>query len=266
MNRLLIVWILAVLTTLAVAIYQRTSGPTYPLKLKVDDISIKLPRSSSQNVACTISVPGSPNFNNARIIWRYFPGEYSYDTIPMQFQNNYWIGELPTQPPAGKLQYFIELYQDETPYFSSVDRQAIIRYKGEVPTGALVPHIIFMFLASLFSFVALYMIIFKSGNFNRIHQFTVVSLFLGGLVFGPIVQKFAFGAYWTGFPVGMDLTDNKTLIVFLIWLIPFMIKKMEIRRKWIIIAAICMLIINSIPHSTLGSELNRKTNTIETGK
>jgi hypothetical protein len=39
------------------------------------------------------------------------------------------------------------------------------------------------------------------------------------MILGPVVQKFAFGEYWTGFPFGTDLTDNKTLIAFIGWII-----------------------------------------------
>ena len=45
----------------------------------------------------------------------------------------------------------------------------------------------------------------------------VVRIAIGGLVLGPIVQKYAFGAFWTGWPFGADLTDNKTLAMWLAW-------------------------------------------------
>jgi hypothetical protein len=41
--------------------------------------------------------------------------------------------------------------------------------------------------------------------------------FVGGLILGPPVQLEAFGALWTGWPFGADLTDNKTLIAVLAW-------------------------------------------------
>ncbi len=43
-------------------------------------------------------------------------------------------------------------------------------------------------------------------------------LVLGGFLLGPIVQKYAFGAFWTGWPFGEDLTDNKTAVAVLAWL------------------------------------------------
>ena len=82
-------------------------------------------------------------------------------------------------------------------------------------------------------------------------------LTIARMIMGPIVQKFAFGAYWTGFPFGMDLTDNKTLIVLIFWIIAFvMLRKRPTARVWTILASLMTLIIFMIPHSMHGSELD----------
>jgi hypothetical protein len=71
------------------------------------------------------------------------------------------------------------------------------------------------------------------------------------------VQKFAFGALWTGFPFGYDLTDNKTLIAFIGWIIAIIAgRNGRPARGWVLAAAILLLIIFLIPHSLLGSELD----------
>ena len=95
---------------------------------------------------------------------------------------------------------------------------------------------------------------------------TVIFLFLGGMVFGPIVQKLAFGEFWTGIPFGWDLTDNKTLIAFTFWLIALFtnIKKKE-NKIWVIVASITTLVIFLIPHSLFGSQLNYQTGEIVQG-
>ena len=88
---------------------------------------------------------------------------------------------------------------------------------------------------------------------------TLSLLLLGGFLFGPIVQKYAFGEFWTGVPFGYDLTDNKTLIALVGWIIAavmFLKKKNE--KFWITFAAVLMLVIFLIPHSILGSELDYK--------
>ncbi len=82
-------------------------------------------------------------------------------------------------------------------------------------------------------------------------------LFVGGLVMGPVVQKYAFDAYWTGWPFGTDLTDNKTIVAFLGWLgAALMIPKSTKPHFLVIAAAVILLIIFLIPHSLLGSELD----------
>ena len=96
----------------------------------------------------------------------------------------------------------------------------------------------------------------EKGNSYRYLLWTIGLLFIGGLILGPIMQKYAFGALWTGFPLGKDLTDNKTLISFLFWLFAWYKNRGgHNRRGWILFAAIINLAIYLIPHSMLGSEL-----------
>jgi hypothetical protein len=83
-------------------------------------------------------------------------------------------------------------------------------------------------------------------------------LFIGGLILGPIVQQYAFGAFWTGWPFGHDLTDNKTIIAFIFWAIALfqVMKKKPKAGIWVIVATIVMLAVYLIPHSVLGSEID----------
>ena len=84
----------------------------------------------------------------------------------------------------------------------------------------------------------------------------------GGMILGPIVQKFAFGEYWTGFPFGGDLTDNKMLIMWVSWLIAVGAigtrekKNEKVSRTLVLCAALVMTVVYLIPHSMRGSELN----------
>jgi hypothetical protein len=97
----------------------------------------------------------------------------------------------------------------------------------------------------------------KEPNYKKLSYWTFGLLVLGGLIFGPIVQKYAFGEYWTGFPFGIDLTDNKTLIAAIGWIIALIaIVKTSNPKKWVIFASVLMFIVYLIPHSVLGSELD----------
>jgi hypothetical protein len=113
-----------------------------------------------------------------------------------------------------------------------------------------------MFSAMLFSARAGLEALRSKSNPRKLALWTTGLLFVGGFILGPLVQKFAFGALWTGFPFGYDLTDNKTLIAFIGWLIAiFAGRKGKPARGWVLAAAILLLIVFLIPHSLLGSEL-----------
>jgi len=62
---------------------------------------------------------------------------------------------------------------------------------------------------------------------------------------------------WSGFPLGHDLTDNKTLVAMIGWLIAlFMMRRGKPARGWVLAASILLLVVFLIPHSLLGSELD----------
>ena len=90
-------------------------------------------------------------------------------------------------------------------------------------------------------------------------------MLIGGMIFGPIVQEFAFNEFWAGVPYGWDLTDNKTLIAFIGWIFAVILNWKKERRWAIIFAALLTIIIFSIPHSMFGSELDPNTGVIIQG-
>lgn len=94
-------------------------------------------------------------------------------------------------------------------------------------------------------------------DYRRFANWTAVTIFIGGFILGPLVQKFSFGVLWSGVPLGFDLTDNKTLIAFVGWLIAlFLMRKGKPGRAGVVAAAILLMVVYSIPHSVLGSELD----------
>jgi hypothetical protein len=89
---------------------------------------------------------------------------------------------------------------------------------------------------------------------------TFALICVGGLIFGPIVQKYAFGVYWTGWPFGEDFTDNKTAVMALGWLVAvWMLRGREGERRgrwWVVVATVLMFAVYLVPHSMRGSELD----------
>jgi hypothetical protein len=142
----------------------------------------------------------------------------------------------------------------------------ITRFTGDVPAGVLIPHIFIMFLAMLISTMAGLEALVKGRYMYKFSIWAALLLFVGGMILGPIVQKYAFDAFWTGFPLGLDLTDNKTLIAMIAWLIALWKGRNNRQaRGWILGAAVVMLLIYLIPHSMFGSELDYQTMQVGTG-
>ena len=122
----------------------------------------------------------------------------------------------------------------------------------------LIPHVIAMFASMLVFTRGLLEVLLSRGERGRVLILVaMVLLTVGGLILGPVVQKYAFGALWTGWPLGTDLTDNKTAIAFLAWL-PAVV--LALRRRpalWtVVLGWVVMMGIYLIPHSLRGSEID----------
>lgn len=254
-------WMLAFLITASTAVYQRMTGPTYPVEGKATitntQIKYELLTTHETNIDCPVQIEVSNPEISGTVLYRRHKTADPWSSILMDRQEDSLVAALPYQPPAGKLQYKVVLsYQGEETSLTGED-PVIIRFKGAVPLWVLIPHVIVMFMAMLFSARAGLEAIRPKSNPRKLALWTTGLLFVGGFILGPLVQKFAFGALWTGFPFGYDLTDNKTLIAFIGWIIAIIAgRKGKPARGWVLAAAILLLIIFLIPHSLLGSELD----------
>jgi len=259
-------WILAFLITLSTAVYQRRTGPTYPVDGKTTiantQIRYELLTTHETGIDCPVRIEVQNPEISGVVLYKRHKTSDPWSSIPMERQENTLVGALPQQPPAGKLQYKVVLsYQGEETSLTG-EKPVIIRFKGAVPLWALIPHVIVMFMAMLFSARAGIEALRPKSNPRKLALWTTGLLFVGGFILGPLVQKFAFGALWTGFPFGFDLTDNKTLIAFIGWVIALIAgRKGKPARGWVLAAAILLLIIFLIPHSLLGSELDYTSTT-----
>ena len=266
----ILVWVLAILLTGVAMVYQSFNGPTKPkrVQLWLNDSQVyqfKLPRSHGGLTGCPVKLFIPDNTVEADLYFRAYPADDEWQMISMQRTGYSLMAILPHQPPAGKLEYYFKFRQEGKVLRTPAAGQVVIRFRGSVPAGIILPHAALMFIAMLLSNVTLFLVLFNFKEYRAFTIVTLIALFIGGLVFGPMVQKHAFGQYWTGFPFGFDLTDNKTLIAFVFWLIALLANIKKERRYLTVIAALVMLVIFSIPHSAKGSELNRETGKIETG-
>ena len=261
-----IFWFLAISITLGSAYYQRKTGPTYPKKIKLelsDEIlDFKLPRSNVSEENCFIEIPVINKKISGKIFFKRFPTNENFNTVELTNKDGKLTGYLPKQDPAGKLEYFI-LFNDNNTEVTT--EHVVIRFKGTVPAWALIPHILFMFIAMLISNLAGLFAIGKIDKHVFYAKLAFALLILGGLLFGPIVQYYAFGQAWTGIPFGWDLTDNKTLIAVIFWFIAVLGNRKNPKYRNTIIAAFILFLIYIIPHSLFGSELDYSSGEVTTG-
>lgn len=253
-----LLWTLAVILTLASAVYQRMTGPTYPLKGKavVDgtEVRFELPRSAETTGDAEVAVPAAAALEGW-VEWKRYPTDDAWTREPLVRDGDRLVGRLPVQPAAGKIAYRIDLGGDESATPVTGAEPVILRYKDPVPAWVIIPHVLVIFAGMLLSTAAGLTALGKKRNPRRLVLWTVGLLFLGGFILGPLMQKFAFGVAWAGFPVGTDLTDNKTLVAFVFWIFALVAgRKGRPARPFVIAASLVTLVIFLIPHSLLGSQ------------
>lgn len=263
------IWIFAFLLTVAAAFYQHITGPTLPVKYEVYNgyqrFPLEFPRSFAGEKDCPITIRISDITVTGVLSYRKYPTDDELTTIDFTREGDRLVATLPNQPPAGKLEYQIHLSKKGDPLEIEGFSPIVIRFRGEVPRSVMIPHIFLMFLAMLFSTATGVYALFRVRPYQYLVIITTAFLLIGGLIFGPVVQKYAFNEWWAGIPFGWDLTDNKTLIAFLAWLFALVMMKKKSAPLWIILAAVITLAIFTIPHSLYGSELNPDTGKIIQG-
>ncbi|OGR40898.1 MAG: hypothetical protein A2X35_02915 [Elusimicrobia bacterium GWA2_61_42] len=262
-------WVLSFLITLSFAVFQRMTGPTYPVKGgAVDGTGIsgyRLPRScTTGGDDCRVRV----NYKGplqGRVEWRRYRTTDAVQVSPLEFKDGLLFFLLPSQPPAGKLEYrvFVEHPSGERELSPG---PVVTRFKGPVPAWALTPHIIFIFLFMFFSVRIAFTALVEQTPLKHAVVINLAFLLLGGFLFGPLVQYYAFGQAWTGFPFGYDLTDNKTLLMLLAWLPALwsVLKDRPARRR-VLLAFAVTAAVYLVPHSMFGSELDYASNQVVTG-
>jgi len=263
-------WVLAVLLALAAMIYQRSTGPTYEYKGKLEhngeQFKYKLLRSQETTEGAKIILPEIPNADySATLNYKRYQTADAFTSVAFEPQNNNErAAQLPVQPAAGKMEYFITGTIDGTKFKipeSGADN-IVLRYKDPVSDYILIPHVFMMIMVIIFGIRAGLSALFNDNTMRRWTVIAFLSMTIGGMILGPLVQKSAFGEYWTGFPFGGDFTDNKMLIMWVAWALALAIiglkpkKKENISRATVALAAAVMTVVYLIPHSLGGSTLD----------
>ena len=252
-------WAFAVVITLGSLVWQRMSGPTYPASGSVAlggrRIAVKLERSHTIASDQPISIRAGDPAVTAEVVWRRFPTSDPWQINELARAGDELRGSLPKQPAAGKLEYQVRLRRgEEQAVFPA--RPAVTRFRGDVPPWVLIPHIAAMFLGLLFATRAGIEAL-AAGTPRGCAWAALASFVVGGFMLGPAVQKFAFGEWWAGVPYGWDLTDNKTLLAVLAWIVAvWALRGGRRANQTVVAAAVVTLVVFAIPHSAWGSQID----------
>lgn len=268
-----LLWFSAFVITISAAVYQRHTGPTYPKEINVNlngkEYELQLVRSLALDRPSEVKLNITDPSISARLFFKKFKTSEDYQVTSFEYRNvqknEGFYAEVPKQPAAGKIQYYIELTDSDSTKTYFREEPVVIRFKGGVPAYILIPHILIMFLAMLFSNLAGVMSIVKYPQYKKYGVWTLALLIIGGMILGPLVQYYAFGELWTGIPFGWDLTDNKTLIAVIFWIFAVYMNRKHDRPVYIALAAFVLLLVYSIPHSLFGSEFDYSSGEITQG-
>jgi hypothetical protein len=256
-----LLWSCATLVMAGTAAYQRMTGPTYPVggsaNVAGQQVRFKLPRSYDGPDDAEIRIPVASPSITGRMEFRRFRSNDSWSHSALNRDTDALVGHIPHQPVAGKVMYRILLADGDQAPVPLTSEPVVIRFRNAVPFYVYAPHILLMFLALLFASRAGLEDLVRGARTYRLTVYSVWALGIGGLILGPLMQKYAFNAFWTGWPLGHDLTDNKTVAALLLWVIAFWrLRKDPRKRGWALAAFLLTLIVYYIPHSVLGSEID----------
>jgi hypothetical protein len=267
-GRTIVLWILAFVLVLAAATWQRRSGPSYPRSgdLELPDgtsVHYALVRSEQSDTDAVVEFPDAASITGVELLFRRHGTRERPSVVAMRRGDENWTATLPRQPAAGKLDYFLHVTAGEHDLRVPVDESdfVVIRFKDPVPAGILIPHIFMMFTGMFCGLRAGLAALLEPGRGRRLTWVTLFCLTVGGLFLGPVVQKYAFGAFWTGWPFGEDLTDNKTLVMWAGWAVAAALvgRRGPLRPRAqtaMIVATLLMLAVYLVPHSLRGSTLD----------
>jgi hypothetical protein len=266
-------WILAFVLMLSAGVYQRYTGPTYKLRgsysVGESVVKYRLVRSAYSTGDTVVSIPAAADVTGD-LVYRRYPTDDEFTRVPMQRRGDELVGTLPAQPPAGKLEYHLELATVTGPVVApDTGENAVIRFKGWVPAWVLILHVAFMFFGVLVAWRVGLGALFSGQGIRKLSWAALILFTVGGFFLGPWVQKYAFDDWWTGVPFGWDLTDNKTLVMWLAWFFALLVTYRGARRDAdggsagekkarlaVVIAAVVTVAVYLIPHSMAGSQLD----------
>ena len=247
-------WVVALVITLASARYQRVTGPTWPLSgvaaIGGEQVAYHLERTHAGADAHRVAITAPNEGTSGLLEWREAASEGEWTKVTMTREGTALAAEIPGRGRGEKVRYRVTLSNGGSQAVLPGPDGALLRFRDVVPPVVLIPHILTMFGAMLFSTRAGLESLRPSPRSEPLVWTTVLLLIVGGIALGMLVAWYAFRSPWTGFPVGRDITDSKTLIALVAWIAALVaLVRARPARFWVVGAAAITLAVFLIPHS-----------------
>jgi len=162
-------------------------------------------------------------------VFLYYKSEQElFVVVPLQrFEEGRYFGKIPAHGRGSLIKYYVEgragddlavqVPAEDTPRFE-------FYFKGTPNRYILISHVVIIFAALFFFILAGYFAYRAlrerraSLHVPRLGLTGTVLFFIASIPLGMIIGYQTYGKPWTGFPVGNDLTDNKSLVILLYWI------------------------------------------------
>ena len=132
-------WIIAFLITISTAVYQKLTGPTYPLQGKVSladtEIKYRLARSHETDKDYELGIMTQGEDISGYVIYKRHKTDDPWNKVPMVRKEESLVAKLPYQPPAGKLEYKVMLIYQGRETSLSGEPPVIIRFLHSIFFG-----------------------------------------------------------------------------------------------------------------------------------
>jgi hypothetical protein len=168
----------------------------------------------------------SEDIEDVRLFLAYRTEPKAYQVVEMKLlEGGKYFTSIPTHKRGTLVSYYIEATggADLAVRVPAGDEDFSFYYKGTPNRPLLIVHIVLMFIALAMLLLCGYLAV-KALKNRRLMAHIPRLGFLGGIVFfisaiplGMIVAYQTYGTPWTGFPVGTDITDNKSLAILIYW-------------------------------------------------
>jgi hypothetical protein len=150
----------------------------------------------------------------------------------LRVEDNKYEVFLPDLGKGARIKYWITVTNVEGTRIripKDPSKFGILAFKGKASKPVLVAHIVFMFGAFFFMVMSL----FGAAGILRAHEgkiatvrsarWVLICSFVGFVPLGMLLNHETIGTLWEGFPFGRDITDNKTQVIFVLWLVSLLL-------------------------------------------